>query len=104
MLKKFGEKTIMFNPVLIEGYVDENQVFQYYFKPICMASKDNFNIIDTTKILYASSIDASFKSDYIEYQKIRIQKQLDAKEESERMSMEETDSSNVVQLGKRQLH
>ena len=88
----------------MEGYVDENQVFQYFFKPICMASKDNFTVIDSSKILYASSIDASFKADYIEYQKTRIQKQLDAKAESEKMNVDDTDSSNVVQLNKRQLH
>lgn len=100
--KEFDNNIILFNPVLMEGYVDENQVFQYFFKPICIVSKDNFTIMGKDKIMYASTVDMSFRNDYIEYQKMKIQKQMEEKQEE---ILEETkESSNVVQIGKKQLH
>ena len=54
------------------------------------------------KIMYASTVDMSFRNDYIEYQKMKIQKQMEEKQEE---ILEETkESSNVVQIGKKQLH
>lgn len=104
--KEVDDKVIIFNPVLMEGYVDENQVFQYFFKPICIVSKDNFTVLDKNKVMYASTVDIGFKNDYIEYQKIKIQKQLDEKNASmineEEQKPIETD--NVIPLSKKHLH
>jgi len=95
--KEFDDKVILFNPVLVEGYIDENQVFQYFFKPICVASKDNFTVIDNNKILFANTIDIGFKNDYIEFQKLKIQKQIEDK-------TSEKYDNNVIELNKGTIH
>ena len=79
--KSLKNNIILFNPVLMEGYVDEIKYFNI-FQTHMYCIKDNFTIMGKDKIMYASTVDMSFRNDYIEYQKMKIQKkQMEEKQE-----------------------
>lgn len=96
------DKVVLFHPVVIDGYVDEEQVFQYFFKKPNIASSDAFMVIDKNKILYANTLSSNFS---VEYQNHVLQrhKQTMQENKADDVKTEEVDSSpkNVVSISKR---
>lgn len=101
-MKEFDDHLILFNSVIVDGYMDENQIYQYYFKPLCVVSKDTYTIIDKNNILHANTVSDSFRNDYTEYMKMKHAKILEDMQKKE--IQKEYDTTNVVSLQNRTIH
>lgn len=102
-MSELENEIIMFNPVIVDGFVDEAQVYQYYFKPLCVASKDSYTVVDKRNLLYVNGMDKDFLSDYAEYVKAKNAKILEEHSKKSEPDGEST-PSNVVKLSKTSLH
>lgn len=58
---------MIFNPIVVDGYIDENQSFQYFFKKVNIATDDEVMYIGKDTSLILSNLSALFKDEYKNY-------------------------------------
>lgn len=89
---------IVFSPVLIDGYIDDDSTYQYFLRKVNYTSNDNIIVLPKSNILYVNSMGNEFKSAYLEYQTARLKYMDDGSDSST-----EPDESvkNVVPISKK---
>ncbi len=94
---------IMFNPVLIDGYIDDDSLYQYFLRPINYTSTDNMVFLPKQSILYANNMDDQYKEGYLKYQAKRIAalKELEDAKASKEESDDQEIAKKVVPIGKK---
>lgn len=66
------EHLIVFSPVMIDGYIDDDSTYQYFLRKVNYTSNDNIIVLPKANILYANNMGNEFKSAYLEYQTARL--------------------------------
>lgn len=89
---KIDDIVILFNPVIVDGYVNENNVYEYMFRKMNVTTNDNYVFVRETTILYFNTLADEFSVDYAKYLKY--------KEEQLRAAVEEkpVKEDNVVSI------
>lgn len=87
---------IAFNPVIVDGFIDESQTYQFFFKSPNIATSDQYYFYREEHILAVSAMDDKFKNEYIKYFKEKEQR-LKEKEELKK-DIREVDLQNVVSI------
>ena len=89
---KNDDIVILFNPVIVDGYVNEDNVYEYMFRKMNVTTNDSYVFVKEKTILYFNTLGDAFSIDYAKYLKY--------KEEQLRASLEEKPAKedNVVSI------
>jgi|DEB19_MinimDraft_2_1074335.scaffolds.fasta_scaffold87607_2 hypothetical protein len=90
---------IVFSPVMIDGYIDDDSTYQYFLRKVNYTSNDNIIVLPKANILYVNNMGNEFKSAYLDYQTARL-KYMSSEGNDECTDDKET-VKNVVPISKK---